>query len=224
MKEFGTLLITANNLFDMKITKENIATYNKLLRRKSPTEIVKWALRLAERPIVTSNFGPYSASMLNLVAQVKKDIKAIWCDTGYNTSFTYRHAAEITNRLNLNLYTYVPLQTSSQRDVLFGGIPQVNDPKHKIFTEQVKLEPFKRAMAEHQPDVWFTNIRRGQTAFRDTLNILSFSKNGVLKVSPFYYWSDEQLTKYLEENELPNETRYFDPTKVLQNRECGLHI
>ena len=208
----------------MKITKENIDTYNKLLRRKSPTEIVQWALRLAKRPIVTSNFGPYSVSMLNLVSQVKKDVKVIWCDTGYNTSFTYRHAAEVSKRLDLNLFTYVPLQTSSQRDVLFGGIPTVNDPNHKIFTEQVKLEPFKRAMAEHQPDVWFTNIRRGQTAFRDKLNILSLNKNGVLKVSPFYYWKDEQLAKYLEENELPNEKRYFDPTKVLQNRECGLHI
>ena len=208
----------------MKITKENIATYNKLLRRKSPIEIVQWALRLAKRPIVTSNFGPYSASMLNLVSQLEKDVKVIWCDTGYNTSFTYKHVEEITNRLKLNLFTYVPLQTSSQRDVLFGGIPTVNDPKHKIFTEQVKLEPFKRAIAEHQPDVWFTNIRRGQTAFRDTLNILSLSKNGILKVSPFYYWSDERLAKYLEENDLPNETRYFDPTKVLQNRECGLHI
>ena len=208
----------------MKITKENIATYNKLLRRRSPEEIVQWALRLAKQPIVTSNFGPYSASMLNVVSQLKNDIKVIWCDTGYNTSFTYKHIVEMTHRLDLNLFTYVPLQTSSQRDVLFGGIPTVDDPKHKVFTEQVKLEPFRRAMAEHQPDVWFTNIRRGQTSFRDTLNILSLSKNGVVKVSPFYYWADERLAKYLEEYDLPNETRYFDPTKVLQNRECGLHI
>ena len=28
---------------------------------------------------------------------------------------------------------------------------------------------------------------------------------------------------YLEENNLPNEFKYFDPTKALENRECGLH-
>lgn len=224
MNDFGVQLTMANNLLLMKITKENIATYNKLLRIKSPTEIVQWALQIAERPLVTSNFGPYSASMLNLVSQIKNDVKVVWCDTGYNTTYTYRHADEIKKRLNLNLYTYVPLQTSSQRDALFGGIPTVDNPLHKVFTEQVKLEPFKRALTEHQPDVWFTNIRKGQTAFRNTLNILSFNKNGILKVSPFYYWSDERLATYLEENNLPNETRYFDPTKVLQNRECGLHI
>ena len=34
---------------------------------------------------------------------------------------------------------------------------------------------------------------------------------------------NEQLDAYLEERSLPNENKYFDPTKVLENRECGLH-
>lgn len=208
----------------MQITKDNLQKYNISLRDKSPIEIVEWAVQQAKTPVVTTNFGPHSASILNLVTQVKKDINVIWCDTGYNTSYTYRHAEEVSQKLNLNLFTYIPHQTASQRDALFGGIPSVEDAQHRIFTEQVKLEPFRRAMTEHQPDVWFTNIRRGQTAFRDSLDVLSLSKDGILKVSPFYYWSNEQLEDYLKENNLPNETRYFDPTKVLQNRECGLHI
>ena len=116
----------------------------------------------------------------------------------------------------------MPKQTTSHRDVVLG-IPQVDDPKHKVFTEQVKLEPFKRAMAEHKPDVWFTNLRKGQTAFRDSIDIVSQAADGTLKVSPFYHYSDEELDAYLEENNLPNEFKYFDPTKVLSNRECGLH-
>ena len=114
------------------------------------------------------------------------------------------------------------MQTSAHRDVLLG-IPNIDDPEHKIFTEQVKLEPFKRAMFEHKPDVWFTNLRKGQTTFRSSLDIVSLSADGILKVSPFYYCSDTELDKYLEENNLPNEFKYFDPTKVLENRECGLH-
>jgi phosphoadenosine phosphosulfate reductase len=79
-------------------------------------------------------------------------------------------------------------------------------------------------MEEHQPDVWLTNLRKGQTAHRDSLDILSLSKDGVLKVSPFFHWSDEQLDGYLKDHQLPNEHNYFDPTKVLSNRECGIHI
>ena len=125
-------------------------------------------------------------------------------------------------QLNLNIQLYVPKQTSAHRDVVLG-IPDVNDPKHKEFTNQVKLEPFKRAMKEHQPDLWFTNLRQGQTAFRDSIDIVSQGANGVIKVSPFYYYSDAELDLYLEENKLPNEFKYFDPTKQLDNRECGLH-
>jgi len=116
----------------------------------------------------------------------------------------------------------VPRQTTTHRDVVLG-MPSIDDPKHKLFTEQVKLEPFRRAMAEHQPDVWFTNLRKGQTAFRDSIDVLSRSADGILKVSPFYDWSDADLDQYLKEHHLGIETKYFDPTKVLGNRECGLH-
>ncbi len=172
--------------------------------------------------MVTTNFRPYEVAILHAVTEVDRDIPVIWCDTGYNTPNTYKHAEELINRLQLNLKLYVPRQTTAHRDAVMG-IPEIDDPRHAEFTEQVKLEPFRRAMSEHQPDVWFTNLRKGQTALRDTLDILSLGKNGVLKVSPFYHWSDSQLDIYLKDLGLPNEHRYFDPTKVLANRECGLH-
>ncbi|MBC9795607.1 phosphoadenosine phosphosulfate reductase family protein [Sinomicrobium weinanense] len=196
---------------------------NDFLRDKSPGEIVEWALETANRPVVTTNFRPYEAAILHATTGVKSDIPVIWCDTGYNTPQTYRHAERLIESLGLNIDLYVPRQTSAHRDVVMG-IPDIDSPLHKEFTEQVKLEPFRRAMSAHQPDVWFTNLRKGQTAFRDSLDIVTLGSDGVLKVSPFFYWTDEELDEYLEEHRLENEFKYFDPTKVLENRECGLHI
>ena len=200
----------------------NIEQINKDLQDKSPAEIIAWALSIAENALVTTNFRPYEVAILHACSEVDNEMKVIWCDTGYNTPQTYKHADEIIHSLGLNVHLYVPKQTSAYRDTMMG-IPQIEDPNHVIFTEQVKLEPFNRAMEEHKPDVWFTNLRSGQTAFRSSIDIVSLSKDGVLKVSPFYHWSDEKLDAYLEENNLPNEFKYFDPTKVLSNRECGLH-
>ncbi len=200
----------------------NLKEINKELEGKTPLEIVEWAIGFSKEPVVTTNFRPYEAAILKLTNLVKKDIKVIWCDTGYNTPNTYRHAEELIRTLNLNVKLYVPKQTTSHRDVVLG-IPDINDSKHKDFTEQVKLEPFRRAMKEHKPDVWFTNLRKGQTSFRDTIDVVSQDANGVVKVSPFYNWTDEQLDVFMEENNLPNEFKYFDPTKQLENRECGLH-
>ena len=205
-----------------KIMSLDLDKINKELEGKTPQEIVEWAISVAESPVVTTNFRPYEAAILKITSATKKDIKVVWCDTGYNTPNTYKHAEEVIKILGLNVKLYVPKQTTAHRDVVLG-VPSIEDPKHAVFTEQVKLEPFKRAMAEHKPDVWFTNLRKGQTAFRDSIDIVSQDKNGVIKVSPFYNWTDKELDVYLEENKLPNEFKYFDPTKQLENRECGLH-
>lgn len=200
----------------------NIEQINTELATKTPIEIVQWALKTTQKPIVTTNFRPYEAAILHLVTTVAPKIKVIWCDTGYNTSSTYKHAEELIDTLGLNIQLYTPKQTAAHRDVVLG-IPQIDDPKHQLFTEQVKLEPFKRAMSVNQPDLWFTNLRKGQTAFRNSIGVVSQNADGVLKVSPFYHFSDEELDQYLKDHSLPNEFNYFDPTKQLDNRECGLH-
>lgn len=201
----------------------NLEEINRDLKGKTPSEIIKWALQQANKPVVTTNFRPYEAAILHAVVTEKQDIPVIWCDTGYNTPNTYRHAERLIQKLQMNVDLYVPRQTSAHRDVVMG-IPDINSPEHAVFTEQVKLEPFRRAMDKHKPDVWFTNLRKGQTAFRDSLDIVSKGSDGILKVSPFFYWSDEALDEYLETHGLENEFKYFDPTKVLENRECGLHV
>lgn len=203
-------------------TTNQIEELNEAFKNATPAEIVKKAYTLDEAVVVTTNFRPYEAAILHAVSIENQDIPVVWCDTGYNTPQTYRHAEQVIKGLGLNVFLYVPKQTTAHRDVVMG-IPSIDAPEHALFTEQVKLEPFRRALEEHKPKVWFTNLRQGQTAFRDSIGVFSLSKEGVLKVSPFYYWSDEELDGYLKDNNLPNEFKYFDPTKALENRECGLH-
>jgi phosphoadenosine phosphosulfate reductase len=197
--------------------------WNNELRYKSPEEIIAWALTLTENRVVTTSFGIYSAVLLYTFFNNDKDIRVIWCDTGYNTPDTYRHSANLIDKFELNIQKYSPLQTSAYTDATLG-IPDIDDPKHEEFTEIVKLEPFKRAFKELNPELWFTNIRIRQTELRKSKDILSVNKNGVLKVSPFYYWTDKQLDDFIIEHNLPKNRSYYDPTKVLNNRECGIHV
>lgn len=201
----------------------NLEILNKELRYKSPDEIIAWALPLSEKRIVTTSFGKYSAVLLSTFFRKVKNINVIWCDTGYNTPQTYEHAINIINKYKLNISVYVPLQSKAFINSTIG-LPEVTNPKHKEFTDIVKLEPFRRALNEHQPKVWFTNIRVRQTEYRNSQDILSLSKDGILKISPFYYWTDGDLDKYMETHKLPKNDSYFDVTKVLSNRECGIHF
>jgi phosphoadenosine phosphosulfate reductase len=219
MKESG-ISLNGNSTRLGNLTLEQA---NRQLRGIEPFEIVEWVLRYSQKPVLTTNFGPYSASLIHAVTRVKRDIAVIWCDTGYNTPHTYRFARDIMNQLSLNMHIYTPKHTPGFRDAVMG-IPEVDSEEHETFTQEVKLDPFKKAMQEHQPDVWFTNLRKHQTAHRKNLDILHLNEAGTLKVSPFFYYDEEKLENYLERFELPNEKKYFDPTKVLQNRECGLHL
>jgi len=203
--------------------KLDLKYWNNILKHKSPEEIVDWALRVSEGRIVTTSFGTYSAAILNLTSKKDNIIKVIWCDTRYNTNITYEHAQNLIEKLKLNIKIYQPLLDKETIEAMFG-LPSIDDPKYNKFKEVIKLEPFRRALKEHQPEVWFTNIRFGQTKHRNSKNILSYSKDGILKVSPFYYWSDDDLEYYLSSNNLPKNESYFDIAKVLSNRECGIHF
>jgi phosphoadenosine phosphosulfate reductase len=202
---------------------KDISNFNNKLREKSPSEIIEWALEKSKNPILTTNFRPYEAAIIHLCTKVMPDIKVVWCDSGYNTKATYIYADKIISNLNLNIKLYVPTQTSAHREISMGQVPGIDDPRHEKFTQQVKLEPFKRAMEEIKPDLWITNLRKGQTEFRNNIDILTETDKGLLKVSPFYYWADLDLEAYMNEHSLENEFDYFDPTKVDEKRECGLH-
>ena len=206
------------------IEQLNLEEQNRHLRDAAPLDIVRWAVALDAPLIASTSFSPNAAVMLHLLVQARPDIPVIWVDSGYNTRDTYLVAEQLIERLDLNIHVYSPRMTAARRDALMG-IPMPGDDEqlHREFTRQVKLEPFGRALADFQARIWLSGIRREETDFRKTLDVLSRDHRGILKVAPIFYWSEERIEQYMAEHDLPSCKKYFDPTKVADNRECGLH-
>ncbi|GAB3374877.1 phosphoadenosine phosphosulfate reductase family protein [Spongiibacter taiwanensis] len=198
---------------------------NKELRDKSAADIIRWAVGLGEPMMASTSFSPNSAVMLKLVTEAAPAMPVVWADSGYNVPDTYRVAEQLIKLLKPNLKVYIPEMTAERRNALMGGIPHPDDnPElHKEFTRQVKLEPFDRAFKELAPKIWVTGIRKEETAFRQGLDILSWDGRGILKVAPIFYWSEQDVLDYMQSHQLPSCKHYFDPTKIAENRECGLH-
>ena len=208
------------------MTSAEIASWNARLRSQSPLEITRWAIaQAAGRAIVSTNFRPYEAVILHLATRVQPDIPVLWVDHGYNRPATYRHAAQLCARLNLNLKTFLPGMTAAHRDAVHGPLPSTDDEAAlKEFSALFKLEPFQRGMRELAPAVWLTALRKAQNPHRAGLDILSQDPNfGALKVSPVFHLNDADLEAYLRQHDLPNEWDYFDTAKADEQRECGLH-
>jgi phosphoadenosine phosphosulfate reductase len=197
---------------------------NLQLREKTPDEIISWALGLDKRVFATTSFGPNAAVMLKLIAETDSSIPVVWVDSGYNVRDTYMVAEQLMNLLPLNMHIYTPEMTAERRNALMGGVPSIDDEElHQEFTRQVKLDPFRRAIEAINPQIWLTGIRKGETEHRKNLDVVSIDNRGLIKVAPIFYWTDADVSSYMEQHQLPSCKRYFDPTKVHENRECGLH-
>ena len=201
------------------------AKINAELKERSPQDIIRWALQQGSRIITTTSFSPNSAAMLHLATQIAPDMPTVWVDSGYNVPDAYRVAEQLMQQLKLNMKVYIPTMTAERRNALLGGIPHpADDPElFQEFTRQVKLEPFQRALDDLRPEVWLTGIRREETEFRQTLDIVTWDARGVLKVAPLFHWTEQDVLNYMQEFNLPSCKHYFDPTKVTQDAECGLH-
>lgn len=202
----------------------DLESINSTLRDATAQEIVHWALGLGKKAIATTSFGRNAAVMLHLVSQIDKTVPTIWVDTGYNLRDTYVVAERLIKSLELNMHVYSPQMTSERRNAIMGGIPTIDEEeRHQEFTRQVKLEPFAQALQEFQPQVWLTGIRREETEHRKSLGIVSVDHRGIVKVAPIFYWSEDQVEDYMDQFQLSSCKHYFDPTKVHDGRECGMH-
>ena len=191
---------------------------------KDAQGLVDWAVGLGRPTIVTTNFRPFEAVILHMVTRAQPDVPVVWMDNGYNTEATYQFADAVTRQLGLNLSIYLPRRSRAHREAVEGPVPALDDPRHAVFTEEVKLEPFARALRETAPQVWFTALRATDTAVRAQMDPVSINPDGLIKVAPLLHWSSKDLYEYLVKHELPNNFDYVDPTKGEDNRECGLHL
>jgi len=207
----------------MSKTDTDINHLNRAFMIDSVRAIIRRGLGLGQRPFVSTKFGPESAVLLHLLVQEAPAIPVVWIDTGYNARATLHYAEFLRQRLELNLQTFRP------RQEILELPPELDDPEHAAFTRRVKLEPFARALESLQPDIWFSSLRREQTAYRAGLNIVSRSESGLLKVAPLLDWKEADMQAYLAQYDLgPDfdyaQADYYDPTKGEPRRECGLHL
>jgi phosphoadenosine phosphosulfate reductase len=206
---------------------------------------VRWAYETyGDSLVLSTSFGIQSAVMLHLVTTQIPGIPVIFVDTGYLFPATYKFAAELTERLNLNLKTYVPLQTAAQQEALYGKLWNQGLEGLERYNRINKVEPMNRAVTELGATAWLSGLRRTQSSSRTERGVVE-AQNKVTKVYPIIDWNNRDIYTYLTENDLPYHPLWdqgyvsvgdWHSTKKLGEgmseeetrfgglkRECGLH-
>jgi phosphoadenosine phosphosulfate reductase len=211
----------------------------------SATERVRWAYETyGDQLVLSTSFGIQSAVMLHLVTTLIPDIPVIFLDTGYLFPSTYTFADELTQRLNLNLKTYVPRRTAAQQEALYGKLWEQGIEGLERYNRLNKVEPMNRAVKELGASAWLSGLRRTQSSSRKERKVVE-SQNKMTKIYPIIDWNDRDVYIYLTENDLPYHPLWnqgyvsvgdWHSTKKLGagmteeetrfgglKRECGLH-
>ena len=173
------------------------------LETASAVERVRWAVdTFGDELIMTTSFGTHSALMLHLVTQIAPDIPVVFIDTGYLFPETYRFAAELTERLKLNLKKYRATSSAAEQEAIYGKLWEQGVDGIKRYNLMNKVEPMDRAVRELGAKAWLAGLRRSQGASRSERPVVE-RQNRLTKIYPVLDWDNRTMHRYLTEFGLP---------------------
>jgi len=202
-------------------------------------DLVAAELARAERPCVTSSFQAECVVLVHMLRERMPKVPVLFLDTVHHFAETYEYRDRIAQAWDLNL---VNLKAAEPQP----GLWQTESTtaccaRHKVGPLFAALDGY---------DVWFTGLRRAQSASRANLaEIEPFklpSGRTLTKVSPLALWSTKDVWAYAKVHDIPLlplyeqgytsigcepcTSRPLDPGNERSGRwsgqklECGIHI
>ncbi len=173
------------------------------LENAAAVDRVRWAHeQYGDKLVLSTSFGIQSAVMLHLVTIQIPNIPVVFIDTGYLFPETYRFAEKLTERLNLNLKTYLPRKSAAHQEAVNGKLWEQGLEGLEKYNQINKVEPMNRAVQELGATAWLSGLRRHQSSSREKRAVAE-RQNKIMKVYPIIDWNDRDVYNYLTENNLP---------------------
>jgi len=189
-------MLKENGLFDPLATVDYL---DSRYANASPTQVIEGALKhFGDKFALVSSFGSESAVLLHLAAKVSKDIPVLFLDTGKLFGETKRFRDKLTEEFGFtDVRTILPDQNDLHAD----------DPKGALWTKDTnkccyirKVRPLDKVLAGFHG--WASGRKRFQGGVRSLLPQFE-AGDGRVKVNPLAFWTKDDVTAYLEENNLP---------------------
>ena len=219
---------------------ERVATAKGLLRH----------IAEAYRPAVfASSFGAEDMVLVDLIARDRLGIGIFTLDTGRLPEETQALIDRARERYGIDVAVHLPDATAVESLIAQHG---VNGFRRSVDARRAccavrKVEPLARALAGKR--AWLTGLRREQSSDRGTvLPQMTDDAHGTAKFAPLAWWTDDDVWRYLRENDVPYNalhdrgypsigcapcTRAVEPGadprsgrwwwEQAERKECGLH-
>jgi phosphoadenosine phosphosulfate reductase len=203
------------------LTPSEVADLAEEFERKTPQEIITWAVDTFWPQIaLSSSFQTQSVPLLHMVSQIKHDVPILFLDTGYHFWETSIFREKLASEWKLNV---MDLYRDSRWEALTRGRTRtlpLEDPNLCCYIH--KVQPMQKAMQSLL--AWISGIRRDQTAARAKARILELQADGLLKINPLLNWTRVDVRRYMEENDLPSHPLYEKGYRSVGCTPCTVAI
>jgi phosphoadenosine phosphosulfate reductase len=177
--------------------------------RSARTLIEGAALRHGDGLVMSTSFGIQSAALLHLAQEVVPGLPVLWVDTGYLPEETYRFAAALEERLELNLHVSSAALSPARMEALHGRLWEQGDVGAlDLYNRIRKVEPMQKGLEELDATAWIAGLRSDQTEFRRGLPVVG-EQWGRTKYLPILDWTSRDLHQYLMAHELPYHPLFY---------------
>ncbi len=231
------------------LAKGDLVSLNQLSRRLSLQECIDFIFELdASSWTLANSFSKEDLVLTHALLERRLFFNSFLLDTGRLPHETYQLIDRWWQRFNYRPHVFLP-------DARLLG-DYVTNYGPNAFYRSVKLrqkccsirkvEPLARALSSKR--VWLTGLRASQSIKRSSGAMFERDGDGRLKISPLFYWQDQDIEEYVSRYSLPINRLYtLGYTSIgcapcsravqpgaeprsgrwwweTEHKECGLHL
>lgn len=170
----------------------------------APERLAYVRRRVAGKIVFTTSFGIEDQAILHMIADQGLDIDLATLDTGRLFPEAYDLWAHSEHKYGRRIRAMYPRHNDLEALVDKQGINGFYDSREgRLACCRVrKVEPLNRALAG--ANAWIAGLRGDQSANRNDMNVVvADQERGLVKLSPLFDWSREQVLAFTASNNIP---------------------
>ncbi|MBL7871357.1 MAG: phosphoadenylyl-sulfate reductase [Cyclobacteriaceae bacterium] len=165
---------------------------------------LSWVAEKFVHPKFATSLGEEDQVLTQLIAIHKLPIPLFTLDTGRLFQETYELLELTQSNFGISIEVFFPERHEVEKYVNEKGINgfYLSVENRKDCCSIRKVNPLKRALAG--ADIWITGLRKSQSANRHLMQKVEWSEDmKVIKYNPLFDWSDEDLSNYINQHNIP---------------------
>lgn len=157
-----------------------------------------------DKVVFSTSFGQEDQVITDMIDKSKAVINIFTLDTGRLFQETYDVFHRTQKKYKTPIKVYFP-EAKAVEELLEKKGPNsffesVENRKECCFIR--KVVPLKKALAGNE--LWVTGLRAEQSENRSNLHLFEYDANfGILKFNPLLKWTLEEVQKYIDDNNVP---------------------